>query len=415
MAQEAPYQELEPSAQPSITKYVVGGVSGIAVVLVAGYVFFSSGGTPDDTHQDSTLVLMRHCARGCQNKGYFKTLGVDGKLQRGDADMFSSQKWPNSVPDSLDCLPRGEQLVKAQGSWMKASGGLPAPLRVLSDTIGRDTSTAAAFLQGYGESDAEVKKNGDVFMEHFTNPMCFMSADGASMMESAEALQAANPQTPEYKRSEQELFDALGAGSAGDWTKDGCKLLPMGAIKLPYPVGACQVASALWERLMMQWAGGYPLGFGKVNASQVIKWNVLHSWYMALGWSAPETFKIFGASMARTVAEKLMSSPEGTDFLLGHDTNMLMLAGALGLSWDPKPYAVKATTPGSMLRFDRQGANVKASFYYVKDFSSDDGEMASVPGTFESTGTDTISMETFKRMLYDGSNEHCSIDPSELP
>merc|ERR1712157_27626 len=118
---------------------------------------------------------------------------------------------------------------------------------------------------------------------------------------------------------------------------------------------------------------------------------------------------------ARMVAHRLHLGEKGTDLFVGHDTNMVMLKGALGLTWKPEPFAANATLPGSMLRFDRIANVIKASYWFLADYSSDNGTMRQVPAEFASTGSDKITITKFVDLLKEGSSSLCSIRVDGIP
>merc|ERR1712032_49104 len=171
----------------------------------------------------------------------------------------------------------------------------------------------------------------------------------------------------------------------------------------------------LWEHFMMQWAGGVEIAWKLLGEEKVKEHSVLYAYWMWLMWGVPELYKIMGPSFARMVAHRIHLGENGTDLLVGHDTNMIMIKGALGLTWKPEPFAANATLPGSMLRFDRIADKIKASFWFVANFSSDEGTMHQVPAEFASTGSDQITVAKFVHLLTIGSSPTCSIRVDDIP
>lgn len=362
----------------------------------------------------STLIVMRHCARGCNERGAIKMV-INGSFKFKNVNEFAPRPWPNQgVSEAMACLPRGAELIEAQGNFLKQSGGLPAPVRSLADTPSRDTVTRARFLKGLGLGNGGAVNN-PVFIQR-GSPLCERNWPSMTqMMDSAHRHSQANSPPPGYYEAMHELYELIGEGSVGDWTKNSCTQHSLGRHHIPFPAGNCNAASVLWEFFMMQWAGGKQIGWGLFDKSKVIQFNKLHSYWMWLLWGVPDMYKYMGPSFARFVADRVLVAEEGTDLLVGHDTNMIMLKGALGLSWEPEPYAGNATLPGSLLRFDRHGTKVKASYWFLKDFSNTDGVMESVPARFALTGSEIIGIEEFYQLLMHGSSSQCSIRVDGIP
>merc|ERR1712113_604179 len=173
--------------------------------------------------------------------------------------------------------------------------------------------------------------------------------------------------------------------------------------------GACYAAAIFAERLLMEWGSGdMEVGWSRVPIEDVPKLFLLEMWHF-FNWFAPaEVHKYYGASMHRAVLKNLTEHRGGTTVYVGHDSDIMMLKGALDLTWDPEPYARNATLPGSMLRFVRDGDQVTASYIYVHNFSNANGHMQSVDARFVSSSSANLPVPAFVELLKAGSIEECA-------
>jgi len=354
-------------------------------------------------------MVMRHCVRSTPSGG------VAAVPNHDRYDDYSELRWADFSVPSMFCLPRGEDIVEGQGRWWRSRGGLEPPLHVVADLLPkdlgqRDNVTMRRFLKGLGlHVDAS-----NVTLDHGPFAPCGSAAcalNTSQLLASAEQHLRENPPPPGYAAKLQALFAALGTGVVGDWTGLACNLTLL-RDGLPMPSGACQAASEFVERLLMEVGGGMEVGWGRMRPDQVTQLLGLHSWHFFNWFAPPETHRYFGASMARTVLRHLEAAEGGTRLFVGHDSDIMMLKGALGLAWEPAPFPDNATTPGSMLRIVREGDRVTATFFYVRDFSEGTGDMAAVNATFASSPSGDISFTELGSLLRTGSHAACACPSS---
>mmetsp|Transcript_140134 Transcript_140134/g.390702 ORF Transcript_140134/g.390702 Transcript_140134/m.390702 type:complete len:408 (+) Transcript_140134:56-1279(+) len=384
----------------------------LAVCLSAGVLLLhgcgGGGGTPPARQKRMTVVVMRHCVRSTPWDG------VQAVPNHTNVNDYSKTPWPAfSVPEMF-CLPRGADIVEGQGRWWKANGGLDLPIRATADlmpgdTGQRDNVTMHRFLKGLGAGANSVVASLDhgPFWPAATAACERARPSTERLLASAERHLRANPPPASYRQWLEALDAAMGRGIAGNWTALNCSIaaLPGG---LPMPSGSCQAAATFAERMLMEWGGEMDIGWGHMPAHKVPELQLLQTWHF-FNWFAPEeTYRYFGASMAHAVLSELESAQGGTRLYVGHDSDLMMLKGALGLTWNPSPFPMNATPPGAMLQFVREGDRMSATYFYVGNFSDTSGAMLSASAVFSSTASESIGFAEFRDLLQKGSIPACA-------
>lgn len=369
------------------------------------------GGGGGGGGKKSTVIIMRHCLRSTPGNL------VDAEPKFKFDDNYSKDPWPQWSVPAYHCLPRGEDIIESQGRWWGSKGGFRKPLRVVADLLQedngqRDNVTMHRFLAGLGASSFDVS-DVSVSLDHgpfapVDTPECQRARPSAEeLMASSQEHMKANPPPAGYDAQLKRLVEVLGEGVAGsDWPSLPCNYSVRDS-GLPIPSGGCNGAAAFAERLLMEWGSGdIKVGWGNLKLEEIPKLFMLEMWYF-YNWFAPELVsRYFGASIIRSVLSGL--DDEGTTIYVGHDSDMMKLKGAVGLVWDPEPFPSNSTLPGSMLRLDRDGDQVTASYVYVGNFSSNSGEMLSVPARFQPSNTSTLSLAELLSRLKEGSIEACA-------
>merc|ERR1712217_605901 len=116
------------------------------------------------------------------------------------------------------------------------------------------------------------------------------------------------------------------------------------------------------------------------------------------------------------ISSRLRAAEPGTTLYVGHDSDIMMVAGALGLTWNATPYTGLVTLPGSMLRFDLDDNTISASYSYVANFSDANvsGEMSTATVHF-SDGSIKMSMDTFQNLAEKNTIAECASDIKLTP
>lgn len=384
---------------------VIPALAGVALQL-AGCGGGGGGGQPS-AEKATTVIVMRHCFRSTGPGG------IEANSSFSRYDDFSSNPWPEFGVPSMACLKRGESLVKAQGLWLKSHGGLPLPLRAVADLIPhdvgqRDNVTAHRLLEGLGlDPEALLRLDHLPFAPAETEGCQKARPSIEKVVESMQALLDAQPPPERYEALVEELMQVLGVGGAGNWTDHGCRAMSM-SDDFAIPAGSCGVAAETTERLLMELGGGMEVGWGRLPPHRVPELLTLQAYHF-YHWFAPRSMSSWQASsMAAEIADRLRAGEPGTTLYVGHDQDLMVLGGLLGLEWDAAPFPVNVTLPGSMLRFDRKGNEVSVSYAFVEDPRDDSGAMRSVPANFVSSGKNSMSLSDIDDLLDDNSVDACA-------
>ncbi|CAK0836650.1 unnamed protein product, partial [Prorocentrum cordatum] len=298
--------------------------------------------------------------------------GSDEEMSTSDSSSGRSSLDSESVTDAPATLTKGPSFIDL---------GHPNARLMLLLLGGRDVdawraayrSIAAQVLVDSAAADPSEAKG--MFIPPDTDACQSAKPSDEALRASAEEHQRANPPPePAYSEAMRRLSEVVGEGAAGKWTDIDCGVTMLPPTGLPKPAGSCDAAAAFAERLLMEWGSGdMKVGWGRVGLGEIPGLFLLQMWYFFNWWAVKEVYRYWGAPIIRATLESL--DKEGTTIFVGHDSDMMMLKGALGLEWDTAPYPLNVTLPGSMLRFIRDGDQVSASYAYVGDFNSTAGEM----------------------------------------
>jgi 4-phytase/acid phosphatase len=127
-----------------------------------------------------------------------------------------------------------------------------------------------------------------------------------------------------------------------------------GKVKLD---GALGRGGSFAETLALEYADGQPLaqvGWGRVSREEITHLLELHKWEFAVTARPPLVARA-GASVLLGEVATALSAPDAPAFSLfvGHDTNLALIGGALGLHWHGAQFAPDDPPPGGALMFER--------------------------------------------------------------
>lgn len=315
------------------------------------------------------------------------------------------------------CLPRGLDIIKAQGQWYDAHGNLPTPIRVTADVVQRDQDTAAALVAGMGLPAGTVAVDSAPYGPNFTEASGCTEIQDMKKAQLIKAYMKANPWPKGYDDTLAKFQKVLGKGVAPE-----LHAIPCVANETDGDLdGGCSVASGFAQTLMMQWGGGVsPIGWGRVSVpGDVQEFLTLHALQRIRARAVPGIAYVDGASITWMTAAALADTGfGGTQFFVGHDTQMWQLAATLGLDWSPPGWPNKATIAGSGLRFDvadssEVGAGdplVTASYVHVDTFSDTTGALVSTPVTFTMapTGPGPVPLSYLHAQVQKGIDTSCA-------
>jgi len=355
---------------------------------------------------ETTVIVMRHCVRSTPEDGISD---VDGLPYFNN---YSQASWAAFDVPAYFCMPRGAELIASAGKWLAKYGSLPQPVQVIADDCERDWQTASSLLQGY--ENTSIGKAQQPFVIDSRPFKARVSADCPKLSptdaRAAILQQMASIHPPEeLDKMLAEMGEAMGEGAAGSWWQTGCQL----ANESSELSGACAAGSDFVERFLFQWGSGLPVAWGKLSASSIPRLLAAHSWFRDVTSAAPPIVRREQAPILRTVLSLLEASAAGTTIFVGHDTQLNALSGGIGLTWDPSPFPLNATLPGSFLRFTRSGDDVEVTYSYHANFSSVEAPMRTVPASFVEGGVvagGLTTFDNFKQKVEAGSDAHCAPD-----
>lgn len=345
-----------------------------------------------------SVLVMRHCFRAMDEDGIDDIAGLPY------FNNYSAEPWAPFDVQNENCLPRGVKLAKAVGAWYQRHADLPRPVRVVADgAVDRTKDTGKAWTEGFfGEVSNETFSIDSAPFSHATSAACRLPTAQEAAAAIAERL-AARPIPPALAPLRQRLFAVAGRGAAGNWTEvPSCTTSAKGKL-----TGNCVAAHEMAERLLMQWAGGMPVGWGRVNVEEIPQLLQLHEFFRGSVHSLPQLLRTTQSSIFHAVLSALAGGTDGTTVFTGHDTQLNALNGALDLTWRPNPYPENATLPNSAIHFRRVGDEVTVEYLFIDDISSDDGDVRAVPAVGPSTES-TLSFAQLAEALAAAGDPACS-------
>jgi len=328
-----------------------------ALLLGAGTVpAVAAPASTDGWQLDRVVVVMRHGVR------------PPTKAEPLPADI-PHQPWPTWDVGWGELTHHGEQAITQLARLDKATygslveGGCPAPgsVRAVSDTDQRTVRTAEVYV-------ATMFAGCTVPVEHKEKDEVdprFSPFAGAPLLPVDEALAAASAALPpggvpaldrQVAPELQALDRIIACGSADCALADRPTMLtaPGGRIKLGGGVG---LGSTIAEGLALEYADGKPLGevgWGRADRATITALLALHATEFAITARPPAIAKAGAHALLGEVAHAL-TAPAAPRFslFLGHDTNLALIGGALGLHWHVPQFAPDDPPPGGALIFER--------------------------------------------------------------
>lgn len=273
--------------------------------------------------------------------------------------------WPRWDVDWGELSHHGERAVALLGAFDRAhyapvlGAGCPA-MRAVADSDQRTVRTAqvyvAALLPG---CNVEVEHKA----LHETDPRFSPFEGGPQIPDSAKlaAAQGALPPggakaldrmlAPQWAALDRILDCHAAACIAAHPTALSAS---GGKVKLE---GALALGGSLSETLALEYADGKPLdqvGWGRASRQQITQLLTLHAWEFAVTARPPALARAGSHLLLGEVAEAL-SAPMAPSFSLfvGHDGNLALIGGALGLHWHAAQFAPDDPPPGGALIFER--------------------------------------------------------------
>ncbi len=331
---------------------VLAGALAMLSVMSAAPSVAAPGVSAPGWHLDRVVVVMRHGVR------------PPTKAQALPAGLAPAP-WPAWDVGWGELSHHGERAVALLGAFDRANyatllgSGCPA-IRAVADTDQRTVRTAEVYV-------AALLPGCAVHVDHGaagTEDLRFSPFGGVSRLSDDRALAAAAAALPPggTRRLDRDL--------AGDWaTIDrilACQARACiaarptslsangGKVKLD---GALALGGSFSETLALEYADGQPLGevgWGRTTREEITRLLELHAQEFAIT-ARPLAIARQGASALLGEVAAALAAPDAPALTLfvGHDTNLALVGGALGLHWNAAQFAPDDPPPGGALMFER--------------------------------------------------------------
>jgi 4-phytase/acid phosphatase len=274
--------------------------------------------------------------------------------------------WPRWDVNWGELSHHGEGAVALLGSFDRTryapllGKGCPA-IHAVADTDQRTVRTAQVYV-------AALLPGCTVSVEHKgaeeSDPLFAPFESGDALLSPEQTLASAQSVLPQGGAA------ALDRELAPQWALIdrilACKTAPCIAAKptaLSAGEGKVKLAGALGlggsfaETLALEYADGQPMsdvGWGRASRAQITSLLVLHAQEFAVTARPVAIARAGSAKLLGAVADAL-SAPQAPTFSLfiGHDGNLSLIGGALGLHWQAPQFARDDPPPGGALLFER--------------------------------------------------------------
>lgn len=347
-----------------------------ALVAVAAAVppAVAADAVPEGWTLKGVVVLSRHGIRGplvpakCDNAP-----GGAGECM----DAIADKPWPTFDVIAGNLVPQGYERVATLGRYYRtlyADGGLlpakgcPAAGAVtfVTDGYERTVETGGALVDGmFPGCDIPFSIRPGVY----DGPTCgYNEAKAVAASQALVGGSWAKVATGELRRPLAVMSAALGAFKPAGCTANGasapCTLasIPVSASK-PGPVATADQPS---EQFLMQYTAGFsadkvawgrlPGASGKRLADAITEVNAVHALYFRAGNMPKYQAVKQGSQVLDRIRNGLADIGEGKGASLrvfvGHDSNILNVAGMLGLEWRLSSYQPYQTPPGGAVAFE---------------------------------------------------------------
>ena len=124
------------------------------------------------------------------------------------------------------------------------------------------------------------------------------------------------------------------------------------------------MASDAVEYWLMQMGGNLEFAWGELTKEDVWRMLETHVYWRSVQERTLDLEARSHSYMTSEIMNTLTKGEGGSRIIVGHDSDLDAMATMFGLEWHTSPYPANATTPGSGVRFDLVGDQVKASVFY---------------------------------------------------
>ena len=297
---------------------------------------------------------------------------------------YATEPWPDWGVPPGNLTQRGRALMVLLGTyyreWLTAEHVLSASgcedaerVFVHADTDQRTLETgralAESLLPGCGVA---IHSAPEGTHDLLFNPAPVISAEPVLDAAARAVRQAVGSDTKQFAEKYRNAFVLLEKVLAGVGTPSKPIEPPAGVTVIAARRGMelsepFALASSLSEDLLLEYTDGMrgrDLGWGRLDESTLLQILQLHTVYGELTRRTPELARLRGSNLLDHVRQSLEQAESGIAvpgaigppptrvlIVVGHDTNILNLAGMLGLSWHLPGYPAEETPPGGALIF----------------------------------------------------------------
>jgi 4-phytase/acid phosphatase len=326
--------------------------AGTAFALLAALFAGAAPAAAADWTLDRVVVVMRHGIR------------PPTKAQ-ALPEGLAPAPWPTWDVDWGELSHHGERAVALLGSFDRAHyaallGRGCSAIHAVADTDQRTVRTAQVYV-------AALLPGCTVPVEHKTGEDSdprFSPFHGATPLPDDAVLAAANAALPQggAPRLDRDL--------AADWTAiDRILDCHAAACIAAQPTsieavggraklrGALALGGSFAETLALEYTDGQPLpqvGWGRAPRDTITHLLEIHAGELAVT-ARPPAIARAGAKVLLEAVATALTAPDAPvlSLFVGHDTNLALIGGALGLHWQGAQFAADDPPPGGALMFER--------------------------------------------------------------
>ncbi len=324
-----------------------------------------------------------------------------------EAANWSRDAWPVASVPPGNLTARGAQLAVQMGRYyrlyLNAQGAMPAEgcpprnsMYVYADQMQRTRATGEALVEGMArECGITVRTRAEVKVDSLFHPLGAGVCKLDPMVAQTRVLERVGGNVNGLARDLKAPFTALQgvldcckpALCTAFGKGEACTLPDLPTALLPAPdgsslslLGGLPIASTSAETMLLQYLDGQPLsevGWGRVTPAQLTQGLRLHIEQQDLLERTPYLARKSGSSLLTRVAAAVTSArslgfgppdPAVRDAkfvaYIGHDTNIVNLAGMLDVSWLQPGYQRNQAPPTGALMFEvKEGGDKKLRVY----------------------------------------------------
>ena len=296
----------------------------------------------------ATMFISRHCARA--PSASFTGGGPNMPTDRND---YVADPYPDFGAAPMMCTARGRRIIHNQGVTLRDTFRPDTKFSFIADVDQRDIDTANDYRDGIGGNaqDAKVRVVADLFS---TMPKVCPYLDSSTAVDAEKRWIATLPRPKDFDNYVARLQQVTGIGRVGPLAN-----IKSGVSKTGTWYGLENTVADIMENFHLESGAGIEVAWNRLEEGS-------EEYYKLMALRAYEFKGAFSPEYARRYISNIMyrigyvfdkvssaypNSPT-TEFLVGHDTDIITFGTVMDLAWNPRPLPVNSTTTSSSLRFD---------------------------------------------------------------